>query len=147
VSGLPEGVYVESAAYNGSEALNAGVTVAGASTGQLAVTVTGPGATVAGTVRDARGAPSADSTVVLVPEPARRTTGSGFRIAMSDQHGSYVLRGVAPGQYWMYAWQDVAQGAWQDPAFLRPYETRAARVSVDGAELESVDLRLVDVPQ
>jgi len=54
-----------------------------------------------GTVDDARLLPFAGAQVVLIPEQFRDR--AVHKTAASDQEGRFTLRGIAPGNYKLYA--------------------------------------------
>ncbi len=62
--------------------------------------------------------------VVLVPDPSRRDQSHLYRKVATDQFGHYLLRGIAPGDYKLFCWDEVEDGAREDPDFLRAYEDR-----------------------
>jgi hypothetical protein len=45
-----------------------------------------------------------------------------YRSATVDNTGAFQFRGLPAGQYNVYAWIDVDDGAWFNPAFLRSYD-------------------------
>ena len=80
---------------------------------------------------------------MLVPGERRRNRAGLFRTAQSDQRGGFSLKGIAPGDYCLYAWSEVDEGAWQDPEFLKPFEKDSGAVSVDENAHQSVQLKLL----
>jgi hypothetical protein len=76
--------------------------------------------------------------VTLVPESDRRKEERLYKSTTTDQNGQVSLRGIAPGDYKLFAWEAIEEGAYQDPEFLRPYEERGKPVHVDeGSRLNS----------
>jgi hypothetical protein len=86
--------------------------------------------------------------VVLVPqEKDRRERDIFFRTALSDASGRFNFRTVIPGEYRVYSWEDAAYGAWMDPDFMKPVESKGEAASVgDGAQV-SVQLNLIPAAQ
>ncbi len=65
------------------------------------------------------------------------------RESTTDQYGRFMLRGIPPGSYKLFAWEAVERGAYQDAAFLRPYEEHGEPMQVkEGARL-SVQVQLI----
>ena len=78
--------------------------------------------------------------VVLVPDEAHRDQSRLFQRAATDQFGHYVLRGIAPGEYKIFSWDEVEDGAWEDPDFLRTFEDRGQKISVEEGNAKTVDI-------
>jgi len=86
--------------------------------------------------------PVADATVVFVPEEKYRKIRSHFAIASTDQRGNFTVRGLAPGTYSAFAWQDVDDGLYYDSSFLKSQEANATSVKVEERSQQSVALKL-----
>jgi hypothetical protein len=64
---------------------------------------------------DSDGLPAVGVRVVLVPEPSRRTQYTLFKEQTTDQYGHCELRGIAPGDYKLFSWEEAESGAWEIP--------------------------------
>src|SRR5207245_10069061 len=73
----------------------------------------------------------ADATVVAVPEEKYRRLPDRFGTGSTDQHGRFTIRGVAPGSYTLYAWQDLEDGVYRDSDFLKSQEANGMAVKVE----------------
>jgi len=124
--GSPPDAYVVDVRQNGRNVSNEGV-VPGA--GDLEVIVNPQGATLQGTVRDAAGMP-VRSGVVLVPAPARRSNPQLYKRTTTDANGQFTIRGVAPGDYKIFAFSAMPQNQAEENAqFIATYESRGTAVS------------------
>ena len=89
--------------------------------------------------------PVANATVVAVPEEKYRKLPDHFGTGSTDQHGRFTIRGLAPGSYTLYAWQDLEDGIWLDADFLKTQETGGTTVSVEEGSEQRVELKLNSV--
>jgi hypothetical protein len=64
-----------------------------------------------------------------------------YRSATAGQDGAFQIRGVPPGDYRLFAWQQIDAGAWLDPDFLAPVEARAEKVSFSEGGRETRQLK------
>src|SRR5438105_14787564 len=63
--------------------------------------------------------PAPDATVLLLPaDPSRRFPHS-VRQGSTDELGHLVIEDIPPGDYLTFAWEDVEDGAWFDPDFVK----------------------------
>ncbi|MCL6480480.1 MAG: carboxypeptidase-like regulatory domain-containing protein, partial [Firmicutes bacterium] len=130
VAGLPAGYYLKSVQYGSQEVLDTGFDPAMAPAAQLEIVLSPNGGGVEGRVLDAELLPLAGVTVVLAPEPNRRHLLRLFQTTTTDSQGRYVLSGIAPGTYKLFAFDDLEPGIWQDPQFLLPYEALGTAVTI-----------------
>jgi 5-hydroxyisourate hydrolase-like protein (transthyretin family)/uncharacterized protein (DUF2141 family) len=84
------------------------------------------------------------ATIVLVPDPPHRQRFDIYYAAAADDSGRVHLDTLAPGDYRVFAWDDVPADSWQDPDFLRSYEHlgKPARITEGGRA--SVELDLIE---
>jgi hypothetical protein len=57
--------------------------------------------------------------------------------------GRYQLNGVAPGDYKLFAWERVEEGAWQDPQFLKLFEALGSAVRISEGSRGTADTKLI----
>ena len=109
---------------------------------QLEVVISPKGGTVEGTVndRDERAMPNA--LLVLVPDAARARRHSLYETAITDQSGHFQLRGIEPGDYTVYAWDDIEDDAWFDAEAMKQYREDGAALTVRSGEKSHLEVRL-----
>ena len=143
VTGLPKNHYVRSARLGEADVLNALLRLDGSPRGTLEVVIgTDPGSLDA-IVRDDRQNLVPGVRVVLVPDPARRVRTDLFRTVRTDADGRIHMEGIPPGDYTLFSWEEVEEGAWQDPNFLSIYEPLGKTVRIGENGRENVELRLI----
>jgi len=142
--GQSQDCYLKSVRYAGMEVSDDEFNVVRGTQATLEVTISAHGARVQGTVKDADGLPAAGVWVVLVPDEAHRNEFRLFKYRTTDQYGRFDLRGIAPGDYKLFSWEEVELNAWEDPDFLKPFEPKAETISLqegDGKSAELVAIR------
>jgi len=53
-----------------------------------------------------------------------------FKTAIAKSDGSFIIDGVAPGQYSLFAWDEIEPREYFDASFLDRFSDRAIRVLV-----------------
>ena len=134
--------YVKTARFGAIDALNPPFRIDG-SDGRLEIVVSRNPGSLDGAVLDDALKPFPEATVVLVPEPPRRQRFDLYYAAGSDTSGRVHFDGLAPGDYKLFAWDDVPADAWQDPDFIRKYENLGKPVRISEGSQESVDVKLI----
>ncbi|MGH9775569.1 MAG: carboxypeptidase regulatory-like domain-containing protein [Candidatus Acidiferrales bacterium] len=137
--------YTKSARFGSLDVLSNELSVgSGSSSSTLEIVYSANTATVNGSVTKDDGLPATGATVVLVPEKSFRNRAELFQNAATDQYGRFVFRGVPPGKYSAFAWQDIEGGMWQDPDFLKTVEGKGKDIEL--TEKQSLFLDLVALP-
>jgi protocatechuate 3,4-dioxygenase beta subunit len=91
--------------------------------------------------------PVANATVVAVPEEKYRKLPDHFKTGSTDQQGRFTIRGLAPGSYTLYAWQDLEDSVWYDPDFLRSQEANGTALKVTEGSNQKVELKLSPITE
>jgi protocatechuate 3,4-dioxygenase beta subunit len=145
VNGLPEGFYVKAVRSANVDVTAQGLDVAAGSPVPLDVVLSPNAAQVTGTVLDPKTQkPAPMMMVVMVPqEKERRDRETFYRTANTDLSGQFTFKSVPPGEYRVYAWEDVDYGAWMDPDFLKPLESRGEPVSLQESARPAIQVNLI----
>jgi hypothetical protein len=101
-------------------------------------------ATVEGVVRDGTGKPVANAAVVLVPPEQRRLNRELYKSGKSDASGKFVVRGLAPGGYRIFAFQSIAGGEYYNSRFLSKYESRGRSITVSQGGTATETLTVIE---
>jgi len=94
---------------------------------------------LSGTAASEKQKPQANATVVLVPD-GRRRWADAFRTATTDISGRFVMERIPPGDYLVFSWEEVDDGAWMDPEFVKKYEDRGKRIHVNEGGNPGLDI-------
>jgi hypothetical protein len=81
--------------------------------------------------------------VVLVPESSLRDQWGLYRDTTTDAAGRFRIAGLTPGNYKVFAWEDVQKGAWQDPEFIRVYEDNGVAISIEEGSRATVRVTMI----
>jgi protocatechuate 3,4-dioxygenase beta subunit len=144
VTGAPPDAFIKSARLGESDVLETRLNLtAGAPAGGLEIVLSAAGAQVAGAVLDESERPASGAIAVLVPEPRLRVHGGLFHEATADKEGRFAFRGIAPGEYKLFAWNDLEGEAYRDPDFMRGYEERGEKIVVGENEVKQARLKVI----
>ena len=81
--------------------------------------------------------------MVLVPAPEKRPIPRLYRQATTDAAGHFAFKGIPPGDYTLFSWDQVEMGAWQDPDFLKPFESHGESLTLKENSHESKQLKVL----
>jgi len=138
-----ENAYIKSIRMGTREVLKTGLRYNGEPDAKIEIVVgTDPGS-LSGSVTTERQQPAINTTVVLVPDAARRARSDAYKTATTDAAGRFQIPAIPPGDYKAFAWEDVEDGAWQDPDFLRRYEDRGMTIHIGESARATMTLSLI----
>jgi hypothetical protein len=143
IAGLPRNMYVKTARFVGEDVYNNGLRIEGDPRGQLEVVLGATPGSVDATAVDEKQMPEAGVTVALVPDPSQVKRIDMYRNATSDASGKIHWDGLVPGDYKIFAWEDIENGAWADPEFMRNYEGRGTSVHIDERGRATVTVKVI----
>jgi hypothetical protein len=132
--------YLKSIRLGAADLLNDPLRIERQPDGQIEIVLgTRPGE-VSGRVLNDRQEPVPAVSVVLVPNAGRAFRADLFEVTSTDVEGRFRLQGIPPGDYKVFAWEDVEVGAWQDPDFLRSQEDRGRAVRIEEGTLMNLEI-------
>jgi hypothetical protein len=138
--GVPDNCYVKSIRYGGRDVPENGVDMSGG--GTLEITLSAAAAAVDGVVMDKDNKPVAGAVVALIPKDGSPASGRS-----ADENGIVSFKGLKPGEYRLIAWEDVEPGAYMDPDFVKPFESKAKNVKLDAGGREALQLKAIPVTE
>ena len=144
VFGLTGNWYLKSARLGDTDVTDTGIDFSqGVTPGELVVTISSDGGQLDGTVQGAKQAPSIGAQVILIPESGKRGISYLYKQASTDQTGHFTMKGIKPGKYTVIAWEQVDPGAYMDPDFLKPFESKGESVTISENGQEKVQLKTI----
>lgn len=138
---MPENLYTHSVRYRGFDVSENGFEFGGGIPAPLLISLSASGAVVSGIVRGVDGNPMPGAVVALAPLLRRY---SRFKETTTDQNGEYVIAGVAPGEYKIYAWDQIETGAYQNAEWLRRFALKGRAVAARPQGHETVSLKAIE---
>jgi hypothetical protein len=144
VHSLPTDYYLKDVQTEDADALDR-LLVSGPVRGPLSIVLSPAGGRIDGVVVDDRGRSMSGIEAVLVParRPARVNL---YKTAITDDAGRFVIRGIAPGDYKLFAWEAIESYGYFDEDFLRQFEASGTSIRISGSSRESVTVRLIGAP-
>ncbi len=122
--------YLKSATLGGQDVLADGVDMRTAG-GNLEIVYSMSAAEIDGMATTADGPGAANGAVTVLPDPPQPERTNLYKQGRTDASGSFSIRGVPPGKYRVYVWEDLEPGTQYDPDYMKPFESLGTSVSVD----------------
>ena len=143
VSGMPQDFYVSDVRQNATSVYDGGFDVDNRNPGPLEIILSNGAGVIDGVVSDGASKQYSGAIVALVPDPHRFENRAVFATVTSDASGRFVFRGIAPGEYRLYAWETTPPNAYQNANFVRRFEDKAKIVVVGQRTSTRVELTLI----
>ena len=134
------GIYVKSIRYGNVDVVSDGLPLDSHNPDQRLQIILATAGRLEGNVLNNRNEPMANVKVALIPNVGYRNREDLYRNATTDATGKFKIQGIAAGDYRVIAWEDIADGAWQDPDVLRDSEARGKPVHINEGEQSSVEV-------
>jgi hypothetical protein len=132
--------YLKSVRLGDRDVLNFGLQVTGPVEGVLEVVVGMRPSSLEGVVVNETGQPVPNATVVLANDTPSRSHLDLYYSGVTDASGRFLLDRLPPGRFKAFAWENIEDSAWQDPAVISPYETRGAPIQIRESTRETTRL-------
>ena len=113
--------------------------------GTLEIVFSANGGQVRGVVVNEEGGPANNAVVVLIPDLNSRVDSGLFKNTTTNEKGQFAMRGINPGSYKLFAWDDIESGMWWDAEFLNLYEDKGEEVTIEASGHVSPTIHLITV--
>jgi hypothetical protein len=133
-----EDAYVKTVTYGGADVSGKPLSLGGAP-GTLELVLAVDGGQVQGTVTDGD-KPAAGALVAAEPESGREDLA---RAGRSDSSGRFTIRGLAPGDYTIYAFDDPPEASGADAESAKAYRDKGKKITVQQRTRTAADLTLI----
>lgn len=141
---VPDGYYLKSAKYGEADVLRAGLDLSHGASGRLEVEIGADGGRIEGSVADGDDRPIDGARVALIPVDSSGGP-SRQKVTVTDPKGAFSIRGIAPGDYDLYASRSLEVAALQDPIYVEQLKRQANPVSIHEHGVETVRVRAIAV--
>jgi len=110
----------------------------------LVITFTDRLTEISGTVKTDRGDPAPEYTVLAFSTNADywRPQSRFIMTARPDQTGTFRIRGLPAGDYWMTTVDPAEQGEWFEPAYLDDHRLAAIHVTLGEGETKTQNFKI-----
>ncbi|HET8547128.1 MAG TPA: carboxypeptidase-like regulatory domain-containing protein [Bryobacteraceae bacterium] len=135
--------YVKTVRLGNQEMRDGVVDFTNGAAGPIEVVLSTDGAAVEGAVHDSKGRPTGGVIVALIPDAPNRDKYHLYRQSATDNTGAFSFRNVPPGSYKVFAWEQIEDAGWTDPALLARYENEGKSLALREAGQERVTMRFI----
>jgi len=140
---IPGDLYIAALRQGGSDLQDEGTIEVRPGMQPIEITLATGAGKVEGFVESGLGGIPARADVVLVPAFARRRNIMYYDRTTIDAKGRFTFSGIAPGEYKVFAFEQLADDAEQNPEFLARYDTLGQEVTVASGITREMRIRLL----
>jgi protocatechuate 3,4-dioxygenase beta subunit len=141
--GALSGLYVSGMRLGALDIRNDGVVDIRSSTDSLEITLSSGAGSIDGVVDTFGETLPTRATVVLVPQFSRWANPLFYDRALTDDAGHFKFEGIAPGEYKVFAFEQLPLTAEQNPSFIARYEALGQSVTVNSGSSTEVRARVL----
>jgi hypothetical protein len=112
--------------------------------GNVSVVFTDKLSEINGTITDEQGAPITDFTMLAFPVESSLWIPLSRYImtARPDQNGTFQLRGLPPGEYFLAAVDPTEAGEWFEPSYLDEHRVSAVRLLLGDGDIKTQNVKI-----
>jgi hypothetical protein len=138
---LPAGFYLKDARFDQNDVLSKPLQFSGPVSSTLDVLVSPKAGQLDGTVTNGRQEPAAGIQAVLIPAQRDRT--ELYKTSTTDQSGHFSIRGIPPGEYKIFAWENLEQFAYFDSDLMQRFEAHGKPLRINEADKQTIEVQVI----
>ncbi len=150
LSGLPplrtnlQNSYIKSIRVGGNDVLDGGVSLTPTEGMTMEIVMGANAAVLEGRVTRG-GQPASEITVGMLPSAlnARGFRTDMHKTTLTDASGKFQIRGLPPGIYKIFAWEEADKDAIMDLDFVLGYEEKGSRLEIHDGETQKIELEVI----
>jgi len=146
VEPIPKGGYLKAMLLGDQDVLTEDMVIGPESRGPLTIVLSTRGARLEGHVESEQPLGNRRAVVLLAPMGKYSHVLSFHREALTQGNGRFVMEGLTPGPYKLYAFEEMETYAWFNPDFLKPYEERGVPVDLREGQTAKQNVPLLPAP-
>jgi Carboxypeptidase regulatory-like domain len=135
-------VYVKEARFNAVDVLNEPLLISGPTSETLDIVLSSKAGQIDGTLVDEKLRPLPGLQAVLVPDQSRHRIDL-YKTVVTDQNGHFIIHGITPGEYKIFAWEAMEPFAYFDSDFVRQSEQKGKPVSISESSKITAEVKLI----
>ncbi len=78
-----------------------------------------------------------------MPEEKYRKQQNRYAKVTADQRGHFTLRGLRPGGYTLFAWENVDGDDYFDPEYLKKYAGNETALQIEKGQHQNTSLKVI----
>jgi hypothetical protein len=139
---LPENSYIQSIRMGDVNVLDSGFRLEQPPEKPIEIVIAPNAGAIRGIVVKESGQPFSGGTVVLTPDtPGLRD--DLYKVVQTDTAGRFRIGGIGPGDYKVFAWEDVEDGAWRNSDFMRGFDARGKSVHIEPGSDRTLQVSII----
>jgi protocatechuate 3,4-dioxygenase beta subunit len=143
--GEEDDTYVDAIRMGDADALAEGIRVGEGSVPPIDIVLKANGGAAECTVKDDKGAPVPNASVLLAPDAPRQRQAALFGECRARADGVCKIAGIKPGEYHLYAFPAGTQIDRRDPGALKPFEKYGEAMTFAEGERKQVNLKMAPI--
>jgi hypothetical protein len=143
--GLPDGFYVKTVRLGQTEVPPSNIDLSSGAREPLSIVVSPKAGQITGAVQNSKTQQAVPgASVVLIPQAKERKDDFSFyKTTPTDQFGNFTFKNLPPGDYKVFAWEDLEPGAYYDPEFVKPVDSNGEKVTVTESGKHAVQVTMI----